>query len=140
MTKRLVIVFGGRKFNKKVVFYRFMDKYHAKYKFTGVISGGAAGADSLAIDWAKDNKLPYQVDKAKWQDFSEPCLRKSGPFGDYNALAGTNRNQAMLDDHKPQYAVEFPGGPGTADMAKRVAKHCKKTGCKHLKVSRRNKQ
>lgn len=140
MAKHFVVVFGGRKFNNKKIFYRFMDRYHAKYKFTDVVSGGASGTDTLAIEWAKDNRLSVHIERAQWQDFREPCLRKSGPFGDYNALAGSNRNQLMIDKYKPQYAVEFPGGTGTADMSKRVAKHAKKTGCKHITIKQRNKE
>lgn len=142
MVKRIfVVVFGGRKLSNRKLFYRFMDKYYHKYKFTDVVSGGATGADTLAIEWAKDNKLTLHVEKAKWQDFSEPCVRKSGPFGDYNALAGSKRNQLMLDRYKPIYAIEFPGSSGTADMSKRVQIALKSGKLhRHIVVKRRDRK
>ena len=138
MKRIFVVVFGGRKFNNRKVFFRFMDKYHAKYGFTDVVSGGASGADTLAIEWGRIHKLEVHVERPNWEDFSEPCVKKSGPFGDYNALAGTKRNQLMLTKYKPQYAVEFPGGSGTKDMNHRVKKYAAFGKLhKHLVVKKR---
>jgi hypothetical protein len=36
--------------------------------------------------------------------------------------AGPIRNQRMLDEHKPDLVVAFPGGRGTADMVRRARK------------------
>ena len=38
----------------------------------------------------------------------------------YDDRAGPLRNQWMLDFGQPNYAVGFPGGAGTRDMAERL--------------------
>ena len=63
-----------------------------------LISGGAKGADSLGEQYAKEKG--YQVERylAKWNDLSVPnCRVKYNSYGAYNALAGHNRNQEMLN-------------------------------------------
>ena len=119
----VVVVFGGRDFKNESALFSRMDKYHAKYHFVKVIGGGAAGVDSFAINWAKARGIDYQEEPSDWTDMSEPCLVKTNFAGKpYNALAGLKRNQSMIDKHKPTYAIEFPGGPGTLDMHNRILK------------------
>ena len=50
--------------------------------------------------------------------------------GFYNALAGTWRNQTMLDEGKPTAFLAMPGGTGTADMVAR----CRAAGLQGLVV------
>lgn len=38
----------------------------------------------------------------------------------YNAKAGPDRNQRMIDEGRPDLVVAFPGGRGTADMIRRA--------------------
>lgn len=71
-----------------------------------VISGGASGADSLAIRWASENWCLYDIFPAMWNV--------------YGRRAGHIRNQWMLDEGKPDLVVAFPGGTGTADMMRRA--------------------
>lgn len=73
-----------------------------------VISGGARGADSLAIDWAVSNFLSFDVYNADWKT--------------HGKAAGPIRNQKMLDEGMPDLVVAFPGGKGTADMVFRAKK------------------
>jgi hypothetical protein len=70
-----------------------------------VISGMATGVDSVAFDWAACNWLKVHEFPANWKTF-----RKG---------AGWKRNQQMIDEGRPDFAVGFPGGTGTADMALR---------------------
>jgi hypothetical protein len=65
-----------------------------------------AGAPSLAEEWARARGKEVTKFWAKWH--------KQG-----NA-AGPIRNQKMIDNGKPDYAVMFPGGRGTADMKRRL--------------------
>jgi len=81
-----------------------------------VISGMASGADSVAVDWAVCNWLKVHEFPANWKAF-----RKG---------AGSKRNQQMLDEGRPDFAVAFPGGVGTADMALR----CKIDGIELIEV------
>ncbi len=49
-----------------------------------IISGGARGADTFAVDWAKKNGVPFEEKKANW--------RPDGPEGRFDKGAGFKRN------------------------------------------------
>jgi hypothetical protein len=72
-----------------------------------IITGGAEGVDSAAIDWAVVNWVNFEEVKADWKK--------------YGKAAGPIRNQQMLD-MSPKLVVAFPGGAGTADMIQRAKK------------------
>lgn len=93
---------GGRTFADRDFVFATLDRVHAKQPITLLIEGGANGADSLARLWAITRKVPYQTVRADWER--------------YGKMAGFIRNQAMLDDWKPEGCIAFPGGRGTADM------------------------
>lgn len=67
-----------------------------------IISGGAKGADTLAIKWAIENDCEYKVFNADWRSFG----RAAGPI----------RNKQMLVQGNPDLVIAFPGGKGTAHM------------------------
>lgn len=71
-----------------------------------IISGMAPGADSLAVLFAKGYNLKLHEYPADWKR--------------YKGGAGPIRNQQMIDQGKPDRAIGFPGGSGTADMLKRL--------------------
>lgn len=71
-----------------------------------VVSGGAKGVDSVAIDWAVVNWLSFKEYKADWEK--------------YGKGAGTIRNKQMLDEEDVNVVVAFPGGRGTANMIKQA--------------------
>lgn len=73
-----------------------------------IVQGGATGADTLARLWAEENNVSCVTMHADW--------KREG------RLAGIKRNQAMIDQHKPDMVLQFPGGKGTADMVKRARK------------------
>lgn len=74
-----------------------------------IISGGAKGADTVAIDFAVTNWCPYSVYKAEWDR--------------YGLSAGHKRNTQMIIEGKPDVVLAFPGGPGTANMVKQAREH-----------------
>ena len=115
-----VLVCGGRDFTDKDLLFRTLDKLcpttmgeEANQTWLAppidlvIISGGARGADTLAIDWAVVN----------WCRFSEykVDVELDGPW----PAAGCRRNQRMLESSKPELVLAFPGGRGTADMVRR---------------------
>jgi len=105
-----ILVCGGRDFNDYRFLSSILDKlckdrgYHNEYMPEGVkiIAGKAKGADTLAIDWAVTNWLPFQEFPADWEK--------------HGKAAGYIRNQQMLNEGKPDLVVAFPGGKGTAMM------------------------
>lgn len=74
-----------------------------------VIQGGAAGADRIALEWAKRHFLPCETFEAEW--------------GKYGRRAGFLRNSRMLKEGKPTNVVAFVDKPlqeskGTAMMVR----------------------
>lgn len=113
-----ILVCGGRDFQDRKRLYSTLDAYALftepdeigntmPYGVT-IISGGAKGADSIAVDWAVVNWCPFEVYHAEWKKYG----RKAGPI----------RNQKMIDEGKPDLVIAFKGGVGTNDMIKRALK------------------
>lgn len=103
-----VLVCGGRDYtNWDLLEDKLNLIWRADGEFT-IISGGAKGADTLAIDYAKKYNNSLEIYKAEWDKF--------GPS------AGPIRNQQMLDIGKPDLVLAFKGGKGTADMVRRARK------------------
>lgn len=108
-----ILVCGGRDFNdwdflNQTLHHVVYDGGHTNYSKITIISGGARGADSLAIKWAKFFGCKLKEFPADWHK--------------YGKSAGAIRNQQMIDEDKPDFVVAFPGGTGTADMIRRAKK------------------
>lgn len=81
------------------------------------------GADKWAKIYADMHRIPCPNDfEPDWDNLDVPNARpKYNRWGKlYNANAGPDRNQRMIDDGKPDLVVAFPGGNGTADMVRRA--------------------
>lgn len=89
-----------------------------------VIEGEASGADTLGKEWAEARGQKVEPYHAMWHDISHPdaLIRTTTSGRKYDARAGHRRNQRMLDEGKPNHALEAPGGAGTADMRRRCLK------------------
>ena len=71
--------------------------------------------------WAVSQDVPVRAMPADWSDLSHPgAVIRTSRYGQYDARAGHRRNQSMLDEAAPDYAIAFPGGTGTADMVRRI--------------------
>ena len=107
--KRLAVV-GSRTFNDKGKLYDVLTKNYDRIKL--IISGGAKGADSLAVEWAIDYGIPYLVFPALWRD----------PFtGVQNKGAGFKRNVLIVEQADVVMAFWDGKSAGTAhtiEMAK----------------------
>lgn len=81
---------------------------------TLVITGGAAGADDVAVTWAKNHGVPYKVYPAEW------AL--------YGKAAGPIRNAEMLDNHPDAFILAVPrnNGPGTKDCIRQAKRRKRK--------------
>lgn len=96
-----IIVCGGRRFGNTHFAYAVLDELHAATPVTGVIDGGATGADLIGNRWAFHRGVSRTTVPAEWQE--------------YGRAAGPLRNKKMLD-LKPDLVVAFPGGRGTENM------------------------
>ncbi len=101
-TKFIVLVCGGRNFADVRLLTAALDNLPSTP--TLIVHGEARGADTLAGQWARKNKIPVKSYPAQWNKHG----RAAGPI----------RNKEMLDKEKPDLVVAFPGGKGTAHMAK----------------------
>lgn len=81
-----LIIAGGRDFKDKQRLYQETDEFidtFDKYKQTEIVSGMARGADSIAIEYAKDKKLDLHEMPADWDGLGNS--------------AGYRRNEEMAD-------------------------------------------
>lgn len=95
------------------------DKYGNFLPKVRIVTGGASGVDSAAIDWAV----------VSWTDFKEYPVSKE-EWKILGKAAGPIRNKQMLDEEKPDLVIAFPGGKGTADMVRQA----KKAGVEVIKI------
>jgi predicted Rossmann-fold nucleotide-binding protein len=102
-----VLVCGGRDYSDESAVWGALDALRQRYGRLTVIQGGATGADELARRWA--------VIQASTHLINEPADWKK-----HGKAAGPIRNQRMLDEHRPDLVLAFPGGRGTADMVRRA--------------------
>ena len=101
-----VLVCGGREYLDYRKLKETLDALHEDTPIQVIIQGGARGADAMAAKWARAAKIALTTFHANWNK--------------YGKSAGAIRNQQMLDIGKPDLVLAFPGGRGTADMAKRA--------------------
>lgn len=114
IVKKKVAVVGSRNFADKRRLYDVMTKNFDRIKL--VISGGARGADTLAVEWAADYGIPYLVFPALWRD----------PFtGVQNKGAGFKRNRQIVEQADVVVAFwdgKSAGTKHTIDMATEMGK------------------
>lgn len=119
-----ILVFGGRKFNRRTIIYKVLEKHKELFTEDATfISGMARGADIIGFEWARDNgykTLSFPVMDEDWKT--------------YGKGAGHIRNQKMLTEGKPDLAFCFPGETGTADMLERLRKHNRKFGSRKIQI------
>jgi hypothetical protein len=128
---RLAVV-GTRTYTNKQRVYFELDELRKLYRLVEIISGIAQddektrGVDSFARDYAKDQKIPYKGFPADWKDMAPPVLRRMGQYGEYNALAGLNRNTKIADYAECALAFWDGKSSGTADVTKKFTDRKKK--------------
>ena len=101
-----VLVCGGRVYADRARVFAVLDRAMIEYGRFTLVQGGADGGDALAVEWARSRKVPYWTFPADWTKHG----RGAGPV----------RNREMLDVAEPFAVIAFPGGRGTADMAKQA--------------------
>lgn len=110
-----ICICGGRNYFNADKVTEVLD-YAYKHKPFVLISGGATGADTLGIQWARVRGVPCEVYPAQWRL--------------YGKRAGPMRNLKMISTGI-DLLFAFPGGRGTQHMMLACVKH----GVKVIKVS-----
>jgi len=93
----------------------------SKFEITEVVSGCAAGADTMGIRWAVENKIPVKKFPAEWSK--------------YGKQAGMIRNREMAWYGDALIAIHLSGSRGTADMIRVAKKQGLKRYVKEMKIS-----
>ncbi len=78
-------VVGSRKLTDVTLVNETLDKLDISF----VVSGGAIGADTLGVDWAKAKGLPYKEYLPDWKKY---------PKSEYHYKAIFARNDEIADD------------------------------------------
>lgn len=117
-----LVVTGGRDFCDTARTFSALDELHARKPITVLIEGEAVGLDTRARVWAFRKGVSIEPYPAPWDDVDHPdaVVRYRRDGKPYDAKAGPRRNQQMIDEGRPDYALVFPGGTGTADMKERI--------------------
>lgn len=117
-----LVVTGGRDYTDTARIWAALDDLHARQPISVLIEGEAPGLDARARVWAKRKGIDVVPCPAPWDDIEHPDAvvryRRDGTA--YDVLAGLRRNQQMIDEESPDFAMVFPGGTGTADMKARI--------------------
>ena len=103
-----LLVTGGRDFDDIDFIVTRLNALHAYRPITAIVEGCARGADTISGLWADEVNVTRIREPAKWDENGK--------------VAGHIRNQLMLDKHRPDALMAFPGGTGTEDMVDRATK------------------
>lgn len=98
---------GGRDFADQIMFDDVMVRLVGMFGCPAkVVHGGAKGLDAMAAEWAVRMAIPSVEVAADWDQ--------------YGKSAGPIRNEQLLERHKPNRLIAFPGGRGTNDMVQKA--------------------
>ena len=111
-----VIIAGSRTFTNYENLLKIIKE--SEFEITEVVSGGAAGADTLGEQFAKENNIPIKQFLADWNNLDvNNCDIRTNRLGKpYNGLAGFNRNLEMAKYADALIAVSINNSPGTRNM------------------------
>jgi hypothetical protein len=96
------LICGGRTYNDRAFLFDTLDRLGNKLGITSIVQGGAAGADALAREWARNRVVPCETYHADWNA--------------YGRAAGPIRNREMIRDSNPGVVIAFAGGRGTNNL------------------------
>lgn len=102
-----ICICGGRDYFNAAKVNEVLDYAYRHKPFT-LISGGATGADTLGIQWARLRGVPCEVYPAQWRLYG----KRAGPI----------RNLKMISTGI-DVLLAFPGGRGTEHMMLASMKH-----------------
>jgi hypothetical protein len=115
---KIIAVIGSREFADKKLLYDYLTPRRDKIKL--IVSGGARGADTLAVKFATDFGIPYLVFPALWHDLET---------GVFNKGAGFKRNWFIISNCDVVIPfIKKGGSKGTQnsiDIAKQLGKPVK---------------
>jgi hypothetical protein len=103
-----VAIVGTRSFMNRDLMFGKLDSIG---KIDRIYTGDAKGADTLAVEYAKANNIPYEVFYADWEKYG----RAAGPIRNKDIVANADLVIAFWDG-------KSPGTKSSIDIAKRTGK------------------
>lgn len=101
-----LIIAGSRGYNYyqgvKNSFFQYIQSNNLELQKIQIISGGARGPDSLAVELAKELNIPYIIFEADWEKFGKS--------------AGMKRNKEMAENADGLLAIWDTKSSGTKNM------------------------
>ena len=109
-----ILVTGSRHYSDYDYFSKMMNQFCFRPGFVTdtIIHGAAQGVDTMAGRWVRETNSMRNHDPVI-TEIEEPAKWRG-----HGKAAGPIRNKLMLDKHKPDVVLAFPGGKGTANMTK----------------------
>lgn len=130
MSYKIAIV-GSRNFTDKELFDKVVSDIITREGIPNkVISGGACGADTLAFEWARKNKIEFVV--------FEPNYKKY-PRKERNWMAPKDRNTTIVENSDLVLAFWDMSSTGTKDTIEKSIKNCRKIYIFNLLENKLNK-
>lgn len=125
MVHTYIGVVGSRIFGNYKAMKGLLDKiiYDRGIEYPVIVSGGAKGADSLAVQYAQAHGYRFIVYKAEWDNLDAPgAFIRTNRYGKkYNANAGFHRNTTIVE--KSDFIVAFHNNSsGTLDTINKAKK------------------
>ena len=122
-----VIVAGSRHITDYQLVSQVITNTINKYdiQITEIVSGCAAGVDTLGEQWALENGIKVEPFEAEWDDITVPnALIITNKWDkEYNARAGFQRNEKMAEYGDVLIAIWDGKSNGTKDMIERAKEH-----------------
>lgn len=120
----ILAISGSRTIKDKNRIYFEIDEFRKTHPNVKTITTGDCyyGPDRFSKEYAQDQGLSYKPFPANWSDMSDPCVRKMGKNGFYNALAGFKRNQDIVDFAHAGLSFWDGTSRGTKDFIERSKK------------------
>lgn len=108
MTMKIAIV-GSREYNNyedlKIKVDNCLDEWKINKNDVHIISGGARGADTLALKYAMENKMKFTIHRSEWNK--------------YGRAAGMINNDRIVNDSDFMIAFPSTNGKGTQDAIRK---------------------
>ena len=126
----ILVVAGSRGYSNKLDFKDLLEEYLQDLNGPILFVSGDAvsGADKLIIEYCEERNLPLLKIPAEWDNLEvEPLLIKYNKGKPYNALAGHNRNQKMINIATHLLVFWDGKSPGTRNAIKSAEKRKVKT-------------
>jgi hypothetical protein len=126
----ILVVAGSRGFSNKLDFKDLLEDYIQDLNGPILFVSGDAtsGADKLIIQYCEGRNLPLLKIPAEWDNLeTEPLMIKYSKGKPYNALAGHNRNQKMINIATHLLVFWDGKSPGTRNAIKSAEKRKVKT-------------